>query len=428
MTSDCRLRYPEPTFSAGPDRHLSTIGEIPITQPGSGRHHTNASVLLDLIRALAALVVLFEHWRNFFFVDFHEVVTHRLLLFVPYVLSAAGHQAVIIFFVLSGYLVGGSVFRMLERGTWTWTTYLTHRLIRLWVVLLPGLLLCYFWDSFGVHLHLAPALYAGDVPNHMLPHTPTIKSFFENLFFLQGILGPQFGSDGALWSLANEFWYYILFPLGALVVYRSSKIRTSTVMRASFALAFVAIAWLLRDTVLSGFPIWMTGALLYRLPTLKLSTRYRVLAAVVYVPIFFALAHVSFITGISSDYLLTVFTFFFFWIILSATGPATPSLAERATRTVAGFSYTLYVVHMPFLLILTALAAGTQRWVPDPRHVGIASSFLVLAMVYAYTIATLTEFRTDTWRRKFETWLKRPAHPASLPSQSSSPTGTSRLP
>ena len=34
-----------------------------------------------------------------------------------------------------------------------------------------------------------------------------------NAFFLQTIVGPTFGSNGPLWSLAYEWWYYVLFPL-----------------------------------------------------------------------------------------------------------------------------------------------------------------------------------------------------------------------
>jgi peptidoglycan/LPS O-acetylase OafA/YrhL len=33
-----------------------------------------------------------------------------------------------------------------------------------------------------------------------------------NLVFLQAILVPTWGSNGPLWSLAFEFWFYIWFP------------------------------------------------------------------------------------------------------------------------------------------------------------------------------------------------------------------------
>src|SRR6202012_2884676 len=158
---------------------------------------TNASVLLDLVRAIAALLVCLEHWRNLLYVNYGQIAGHRALFAVPYVMTDAGHQAVVIFFVLSGYLISGSVFRMTQRGEWSWKLYLTHRLVRLLIVLVPALVLGAMLDSTGLRLHLAPALYTGQTGTHMLGdiaqslHVPV---FFGNLFFLQTILVSTFGS------------------------------------------------------------------------------------------------------------------------------------------------------------------------------------------------------------------------------------------
>ena len=67
---------------------------------------TQASVGLDMVRGLAALVVLGGHWRNLLFVDFWQLTSGRSIMALPYLLTSAGHQAVVVFFVLSGYLVG----------------------------------------------------------------------------------------------------------------------------------------------------------------------------------------------------------------------------------------------------------------------------------------------------------------------------------
>ncbi|MGC8548860.1 MAG: acyltransferase family protein [Acidobacteriaceae bacterium] len=122
---------------------------------------TSASVNLDVLRALAAAAVLLSHWRALLFVDFGQLHAHKLLLAVPYVISGAGHQAVIIFFVLSGYLIGGSVMRNVQRGRWEWREYLFQRLTRLWIVLIPALVLCAMLDGVGMASHAAPLLYGG---------------------------------------------------------------------------------------------------------------------------------------------------------------------------------------------------------------------------------------------------------------------------
>ena len=368
---------------------------------------SNASVFLDVVRGLAACLVLLDHWRNFLFLDYSQLTAHRALFVLPYLLSSAGHQAVVIFFVLSGFLISGSVFRMLERGTWSWAMYLTHRLMRLWVVLLPGLLLCLLWDSVGLHLGIAPGLYAGHVDNHMKIDAASnlgAGPFFKNLFFLQGLLGHTFGSDGALWSLANEFWYYILFPLGLLTFHP----RLKTWKRIVSGVLFVLVAYFVRGGVLWMFPIWLAGTLLCVMPTLRVGRGLRLVAGLLYVFLVFFCARQKLISisGLENDYLLMVGTFLFLWILLSATSEAKASAAHYAGRGLARFSYTLYVVHMPFVMLLTALVAGDTRWTPTGIHVLKALGVLVLALAYSYGVAALTEFQTDKWRRWVEKRLR----------------------
>jgi peptidoglycan/LPS O-acetylase OafA/YrhL len=312
---------------------------------------SNASVLFDLLRAVAALLVFLEHGRNLFFVDFPDLTSHRTLLAIPYVLTGAGHQAVVVFFVLSGFFISGAVIRAVERNQWLWTDYLTRRLARLWVVLIPALLLCLLWDKLGMHLGHAPALYGGKVNNHMLGDISRLLSpstFFGNLFFVQGILVPVFGSDGALWSLTNEFWYYILFPFG----FFSFRSATSRAQRFLCAPLFCLVAWFVRGGILNSFPIWLAGTLLLLVPPPRISgnsaRRIRILAACIYCLIFFALAKIHSLPGLVSDYLLTLATFVFLWILMSANGRSVPAaISVRASREGARFSYTLYAVHTP---------------------------------------------------------------------------------
>ena len=144
-----------------------------------------ASVLLDLVRGVAAVLVLLSHWKLMFFVDYPKIPGIRWPFAVPYLLCDAGHQAVIIFFVLSGYLISGSVFRMLARRQWSWLTYLIHRLTRLWVVLLPGLALGALLDWVGLFYSRCPGLYNVSDKGHGLyvPAQLTWRAFWGNVFF-----------------------------------------------------------------------------------------------------------------------------------------------------------------------------------------------------------------------------------------------------
>ena len=386
---------------------------------------SNASVLFDLLRGIAALLVFFEHGRNLFFVDYPNLTSHRFVLLIPYLLSGAGHQAVVVFFVLSGFFISGTVFRAVERNQWLWTDYLTRRFVRLWVVLLPALLLCLFWDKLGIHLGHAPALYRGQVSNHMLGNVARLLSpsaFFGNLFFLQAILVPVFGSDGALWSLANEFWYYILFPLGFFAL-RSATPRWQRLLCGTLFLATALFV----GGMLYSFPIWLAGTLLLLVPPPRFSAsvgrRARIVAACIYPLVFFALAKIRWLPGFTGDYVLTVATFVFLWILLSANGSAAPTaLPVRASREMARFSYTLYAVHTPFLVFLVSLTAGDTRWIPTPAHIAAGAAIACVALGYAYGLASFTEFRTDAIRRYVERLLRLPDPPSALPSNPNVPS------
>lgn len=62
---------------------------------------------LDLIRGCSALLVCMGHLRNAILVDYAELIHPSIAIKAIYFITSFGHQAVMIFFVLSGYFVGG---------------------------------------------------------------------------------------------------------------------------------------------------------------------------------------------------------------------------------------------------------------------------------------------------------------------------------
>jgi len=370
---------------------------------------SNASVLFDLLRGVAALLVLVSHVRNDFFVDFGKLIAHRALMAVPYTLTGAGHQAVVVFFVLSGFFISGSIFQAVERARWSWKDYLLRRLVRLWVVLLPTLLLTLLWDRLGLRFGHAPAIYG------KFNYSP--GTWLGTAFFTQTILVPYPGSDSALWSLAYEFWYYLLFPLGYFALRRG----TPSAARALCAVLLAGIAWFVRVPILLSFPIWLAGTLLVVMPppafAARTSRRLLMFATPLYLLCFFAASRNRIFSMQSADYVLTVATVGFLWLLLSLRDRApAKSLRVRAARELARFSYSLYALHLPFVIFAVALSVGTTRWQPTPAHDLVFVAVVVATLVYAYAVATVTEFRTDALRRRIERALGLPAPRSPLPS------------
>jgi peptidoglycan/LPS O-acetylase OafA/YrhL len=120
-----------------------------------------------------------------------------------------------------------------------------------------------------------------------------------------------------------------------------------------------------------------------------------------------------------SDYMLGIATLIFMLCLLQATAVAPSARWVSLSRLGARFSYTLYVVHFPLLVLLTSFVVGDNRWYPELHHFLVASVLLATAIGYALGVAWLTEFRTDRVRSWVEGRL--------LPSRQVAPTIVSKV-
>ena len=216
------------------------------------------------------------HLRACTLLSFGELASPNMLLSAFYFVTGLGHQAVMVFFVLSGYFVGGSVMSGLRNKSFTWGRYSLARLCRLWLVLVPVLFLTLILDHLGSHYN--PQIYAGEY-GAIFRSGPTIAKPAEhgflialgNLVFLQTVTVPVFGSNGPLWSLAFEFWYYVLFPLIAVPIFNFVHRSQSKACGKRWGiplsvgqllLGLVLIWWLPKPLLLAGL-IWMLGLVVW---------------------------------------------------------------------------------------------------------------------------------------------------------------------
>lgn len=221
------------------------------------RHNVN----LDFLRGTAALFVLFEHLSKFHFVDINQITNKTALIMFFYLFRNSGSDAVMVFFVLSGFLVGGSIIDTDEKNKWSWIKYIIARLSRLWTVLIPALLFTFLLDSLGRSLEhcqgyeglFFKGLKSGPDPQHL--GSLSLSSLFENLFFLQTIVAPTFGSNGPLWSLANEFWYYLTFPF----LYFLFKAKKGENRKYLYLLILVGFLVFLPKGILVLGVVWLFG-------------------------------------------------------------------------------------------------------------------------------------------------------------------------
>ena len=88
---------------------------------------------LDSLRFIAAFMVLLSHARNTFFPAFGDLPAdqHNIFSMAFTLFCRMGHEAVIVFFVLSGFLVGGRGFERSKDGSMNVGSYAIDRFARI---------------------------------------------------------------------------------------------------------------------------------------------------------------------------------------------------------------------------------------------------------------------------------------------------------
>jgi peptidoglycan/LPS O-acetylase OafA/YrhL len=361
---------------------------------------TASSDHLDMVRGAAAIAVLLGHLRTLFLVDFSEVARpSNPLVKLVYFVSGFGHFAVMVFFVLSGFLVGGSVLRGRMHQEFNWSGYAINRLTRLWIVLIPALVLGAIWDHAGIRMFGTAGIY-GRIPGsigRVFAVQPRLSSsiMLGNALFLQGISTITFGSNGPLWSLSYEFWYYVLFPL-IILAYPLKKVSGSTVLYATASLIVICF---IGQTISLYFLIWLLGAAINLAPE-RSGARGKLWVLMATGAVVVAVAVLKFTPRDNEypDFFVGVASAALIFALLRIQGSSRSGFYSRTVRRLAGFSYTLYLVHVPALEFMSAWLVPGRRWQPDAVHIAILAGLGLCALGYAFALARLTEDRTDEVR------------------------------
>lgn len=394
--------------------HAGDVRDTPVSRPASGSVSApamteNLSAWIDVFRWIAAGAVVIAHGGNRFVAAIHDVPpearekAHVLFTF----LMGFSHPGIMVFFVISGFLVGGTSWREVQRtGRIDLGRFLSRRLVRLWIVIIPALVLTLAFDSLGMSLSGVPAAVydRGGAPPAL-----GIGTFLCNVAFLQTVACPTYGTNGALWTLFNEFWYYLVAI--ALLLYEFRR-PTSTVFKgacALFAAAIMSVGFLQCETgalMPPYFLIWCLGMFAAAADRpLPFVSPGQLLAAVLVLLVGFRVA-----TGMNlwaneglvayAFDVVSMTLFAAFLLQLRFRSLWIPRPFARASVLLASFTFTIYCVHVPLMNVMAAIGehvfgfgyrdapSGALFWL---RIVGQ----FAFVFLFAAAAAQLTEARTD---------------------------------
>jgi peptidoglycan/LPS O-acetylase OafA/YrhL len=299
---------------------------------------------LDLLRGAAALCVLLVHARSGHFMDYGNLVPESKTLptLIFFALTRLGTEAVMIFFVLSGFLVGGKLIAQLGRNKFDPTKYAIDRFVRIALPLIPACVLT--------------AIVTWSIRGQLPPAAQT----FGNMLGLNGTLVTTLSDNLPLWSIAYEIWFYVL--AGALATLLMGRSRVIGAVLLAIAIA----AFCKLDPHYITF--WVVGALVYQVPATQKARGLAVIGATM--TVFGAVLYQLGLASNSIPRVLAVPQIVAESLIAGGVALALPGLRQarirnaafrRATAALGNTSYSLYLTHAPVLLMLEQLGTRADR-------------------------------------------------------------------
>lgn len=356
---------------------------------------------LEVVRGLAAIFVVLGHARALYFVDYFDVYESNIFVKVFYFISGFGHQSVILFFVLSGFLISKSI---LDKSEFNWRIYLISRVTRLWIVLIPALFVTLIIDYIGIYF-FGSSVYNGEF-NELFNITFTgsyeFYVFIGNILFLQTIVTDTYGSNVPLWSLAYEFWYYIIFPMCYVLYKRSCSLNGY--------IAIVVIILCLsyfNSNILLYFFIWILGGIVcfsfLTYGPIKIN-RYLIYLTVIAV---LFLNRFNIINGFLADFMTGVAFSLLIYSLISNRNQKRSLVYKKISRFLSNISYSLYLTHFPILTIVSVSIFDAVKVQPTYSNFIFLFSIVCFVVLFSYIFYVAFERHHVRLRVKFDELFSR---------------------
>jgi peptidoglycan/LPS O-acetylase OafA/YrhL len=366
---------PEPAPS--PDISLASELEE-LTKPVWGH-----IVELDSLRGVAAIVVVLDHYQRLW----REVPTHGLPSYIQFPILANGNAAVRMFFALSGFVLTLPFLRQRQQR---YLLYVVRRVCRIYLPYVAALAIAVLacWRFHGLDLYGKEFQLTWRSP-------PSFQTVEQHLLLIGKF--NAFAYNPPIWSLVHEMRISLIFPLLCLVSLRLRAglacmialmfpLLAAVLQRLSgthnlFANGYDSVDWL---KTLGFCGTFLLGSILarhhkaLRVTLAHVPSVFRWLlaatAVLLYQYSYSEYIHTSphlqdFATGIGSCYII--------FLAIEDRGALSRFLQLKPLLFLGRISYSLYLVHLPILMVLAIAIYGRIS------YVDLFVPFVLLALVAA---------------------------------------------
>jgi peptidoglycan/LPS O-acetylase OafA/YrhL len=360
-------------------------------------HNKQHYYWLDLLRFISALLVVICHYRGNFFIEYGLLSNEDKNIFTQifYFIGKLGNEPVIVFFVLSGFLVGGKALQRILNNEIDVKSFFIDRFTRIMLPLLATLLLM-----------IIIAIILGDpIP---------FKDILGSLFSLQGIL-TGFGGNTPLWSLAYEVWFYIF--IGCLMIICRGKNRNN-ILIAFFVLTICISIFTKLET--RYLLILFMGTFAFLLPRENIKyLKSKIFILLILLGFSFVLSQLT--SGIVSLNLssfsflehnqISVFLAFIAILLVHHLIVAKPqrriwAKVESISIKFSEFSYTLYLTHYPLIPLLAYFGFPKSKQINTTSILYYIIEILISLLV-AYLIYLVSEKQTPSVKKYIKSQLTK---------------------
>jgi peptidoglycan/LPS O-acetylase OafA/YrhL len=333
------------------------------------------SLYLDFVRFLAATAVFLTHISSYPFT--------REIFWQP--LRSFGSIAVIIFFVLSGYVIA-YVTSTREKIIYE---YASARIARIYSVVLIALLITFIFDNIGMTLN--PEFYS---IQKIIWKPQSIEGYIASILFVNeyqifNFNGISPGSDAPYWSLSYEITYYVI---AGLFLFTRKWIALPLI---------IMILFFAGRTITALLPIWIFGYLLYFFQPPKINRKILyfgfvfsvfLIAITPYIAtllpndnfgIHFPWGRGPFNRNLIKDYLPALFfalNIICIREILKDVSFKNSIKIEKTIRWLGSLTFPLYLIHFPALALFASISPWDNQSVSNAVFITL-STFLVVIMV-----------------------------------------------
>jgi peptidoglycan/LPS O-acetylase OafA/YrhL len=358
--------------------------------------HKDHFIALDGLRGVAALVVLVMHRGRWWY--------------PPGGFLGHGYLAVDFFFLLSGFVIAFAYDQRMASGL-SVVRFMALRLIRLYPLILAGLLLGALWPAIqlarGAHAAPEPAEFAANfvrglvlIPDH------TAAGPGDSIFPL----------NGPTWSLFFELVANLTYAL----IGRRLTVKVLAVIVAGSGAVMIYLAFHggvdvggLPRNVLGGLPRtalgFFGGALLYRVVVAAEVRGWRAPA----LPAPFVTTAILLVALLATPGRLSWNPWFCLFTLMIAfpalvTLAAAPGIARghgaKFCKLAGDLSYPVYVLHYPLYVLIGGLGLQMAKVPLVTPWIGLASAVFIVACAYA-----VLKLYDEPLRRRLTNGLRRRA-------------------